>query len=73
MLSGKEFAFSAGATGDVGLMPGSGRSSRGNDSPLQYSCQASPRDRGAWRAIVHGVTRVGHDSATKPAPSISVD
>ena len=25
-------------------------------------------DRGAWRATVHGVTRVGHDLATKPPP-----
>ena len=25
-------------------------------------------DRGAWRAIVHGVARVGHDLATKPPP-----
>ena len=26
-------------------------------------------DRGAWRATVHGVTRVGHDLATKlPRP-----
>ena len=24
-------------------------------------------DRGAWQAIVHGVTRVGHDLLTKPA------
>ena len=23
-------------------------------------------DRGAWQAIVHGVSRVGHDLATKP-------
>ena len=23
-------------------------------------------DRGAWRATVHGVARVGHDLATKP-------
>ena len=23
-------------------------------------------DRGAWQATVHGVTRVGHDLATKP-------
>ena len=23
-------------------------------------------DRGAWRAIVHGVARVGHDLVTKP-------
>ena len=25
-------------------------------------------DRGAWQATVHGVTRVGHDLATKPPP-----
>ena len=25
-------------------------------------------DRGAWLATVHGVSRVGHDSATKPPP-----
>ena len=24
--------------------------------------------RGAWQATVHGVTRVGHDLATKPSP-----
>ena len=25
-------------------------------------------DRGAWRAIVHGVPRIGHNLATKPPP-----
>ena len=25
-------------------------------------------ERGAWQAIVHGVTRVRHDLATKPPP-----
>ena len=25
-----------------------------------------PIDRAAWQATVHGVTRVGHDLATKP-------
>ena len=25
-------------------------------------------DRGAWQATVHGVTRVGHNLATKPPP-----
>ena len=43
---------------DVGLIPGSGRSPReGNGSPLQYSCLENPMDRGAWWAIVHGVTK----------------
>ena len=27
----------------------------GNGNPLQYSCLENPRDRGAWRAMVHGV------------------
>ena len=53
---------------DVGLIPGSGKSS-GEDSgnPLQYSCLGNPMDRGAWQATVHGVKkkRVGHDLATK--------
>ena len=31
---------------------------------LQCSCLEYPMDRGAWQAIVHGVTRVGHDLAT---------
>ena len=31
-----------------------------------YSCLENPMDRGAWKAIVHGVTRVRHDLATKP-------
>ena len=42
------------------------RSEEGNDNPLQYSCLENPMDRGAWQATVHGVTRVGHDLATKP-------
>ena len=27
-------------------------------------------DRGTWKAIVHGVARVGHDLATKPPPAV---
>ena len=41
--------------GDLGSIPGSGRSSGGNDNPLQYSCLRNPMDRGAWQATVHGV------------------
>ena len=42
--------------GDVGLIPGSGRSpGEGNGNPLQYSCLENPMDRGAWWAILHGV------------------
>ena len=35
-------------------------------NPLWYSCLGNPVDRGAWWAIVHGVTkRVSHNLATK--------
>ena len=38
--------------------PGSGRSPReGNDNPLQYSCLENSMDRGAWGAVVLGVTK----------------
>ena len=44
--------------GDVGLIPGSGRSpGEGNGNPLQYSYLGNPMDRGAWQAIVHGVAK----------------
>ena len=29
----------------------------GNGTPLQYSCLENPMDRGAWWAVVHGVTK----------------
>ena len=29
-------------------------------------------DRGAWQAAVHGITKVGHDLATKPLLSLTV-
>ena len=55
--------------GDSGSIPGLGRSlGEGNGNLLQYSCLENPMDRGAWRATVHGVTRVGHDLETKPPP-----
>ena len=58
---------SACSAGDLGLIPGPGRSpGEGNGNPPQYSCLESHIDRGAWWATVHGVTRVGHDLVTKP-------
>ena len=50
----KESAYSA---GNLGSIPGSGRSGEGNGSALQYSCLENSMDRGAWRATVHGVTK----------------
>ena len=44
--------------GDMGLIPGSGRSpGRGNGNPLQYSCLKNPMDRGTWWAAVHRITK----------------
>ena len=55
---GKNPSANKGDTGDVGLIPGSGRSlGEGNSNPLQYSCLGNPMDGGAWRASVHGVTK----------------
>ena len=51
----------------LGLISVLGRSpGEENGSPLQYSCLENPMDRGAWQAVVDGVTRAGHDLATKP-------
>ena len=46
---GKESACNARDRGDVGSIPGSGRSpGGGNGNPLQYSCLGNPVDGGAW-------------------------
>ena len=45
-LDGKASAYNA---GDLGSIPGSGRSpGEGNGDPLQYSCLENPMDGGAW-------------------------
>ena len=55
---GSEVKASACNAGDVGLIPGSGRSpGEGNGNPLQYSCLENPMDGGAWWAAVHGVAK----------------
>ena len=55
-LSGKE--ITAGDAGDMGSIPGLGRSPKGRyGNPLQYSCLENPKDRGACQAIVHKVTK----------------
>ena len=48
----------AGDVKDFGSIPGLGRPlGEGNGNPLQYSCLENPMERGAWWAIVHGVTK----------------
>ena len=52
---GKESACNA---GDLGLIPGLGRSHReGNGYPCQYSCLEHSMAIGAWQATVHGVAK----------------
>jgi len=55
---GSDSKESACSAGDLGLIPGLGRSPGvGNGNPLQYSCLENSMDRGAWRATVHGVAK----------------
>ena len=43
---GKASAYNA---GDLGSIPGSGRSpGEGNGNPLQFSCMENPMNGGAW-------------------------
>ena len=55
---GSEGIESACSAGDLGLIPGSGRSpGEGNGNPLQFSCLENPMNRGAWRTKVRGVVK----------------
>ena len=55
---GSEVKASACNVGDLGSIPGSGRSpGEGNGNPLQYSCLENPMDGGAWWATVHRVAK----------------
>ena len=54
----KNASANAGDTGDMSLIPESGRSpGEGNGNPFQYSCLENSMDRGAWQTTVHGVAR----------------
>jgi len=57
--------------GDMGLIPGSGRSpGLGNGNPLQYPCLRNPMDRRSLaRYSPWGCKRVGHDLATEQKPT----
>ena len=47
----KNLPANTGHAGDLGSIPGLGRSSgRGHGNPLQYSCLEDPMGRGAWQA-----------------------
>ena len=54
----KNPSANAGDARDVHAIPGLGRSpGRGNGKPLQDSCLENSMDRGAWRAMDHGVAK----------------
>ena len=54
----KNLPANAGDIRDVSLIPDSGRfTGGGHGNPVQYSCLEIPMDRGAWQAIVRGVTK----------------
>ena len=58
-LDGKESAYKA---GDLGSIPGLGRSpGEGNGNLLQYSCLENSMDRGAWWVQSMGPQRVRHN------------
>ena len=48
---------SAECPGDIGSIPGSGRSQGGQGNLPQYLCLENPMDRGTCRATVHRVTK----------------
>ena len=53
----KNLPANAGDARDVGLISGWGRSpGEGKGNPLQYSWLENSMNRGAWQAIVHGIT-----------------
>ena len=54
----KNLLANAGDSATVGSIPGLGRSAgEENGNQLQYSCLENSMNRGAWGAIVHGVTK----------------
>ena len=56
----KNSPASAGDERDSDSIPGSGRSSEGgHGNPTQYTCLENSMDRGAWRAMVRGITKRG--------------
>ena len=55
----KNLPANARVAGDVHLVPGLERfPGEGKGNPLHYSCLENSMDRGAWQAIVHGITEL---------------
>ena len=59
---GSEVKASACNVGDLGSIPGLGRSpGEGNGNPLQYSCLENPMEEEPGRLQSKGLQRVGHN------------
>ena len=57
-LGGSVVKTRSATAGDVGSIPGLGRSpGEGNGNPLQDSCLGNPMNTGAWWATVYGVAK----------------
>ena len=68
----KSPSANAGDSRDAGWIPGLGRSpGAGTGNPLQYSCLGNPMERGAWRAIVHEVTKSWIQLSTHTSPCLA--
>ena len=56
---------------EMSVIPGSGRSpGEGYGNLLQNSCLGNAMGRGAWRATVHGVTKLGMTKHTQGLPNL---
>ena len=54
----KNLPANAGDAADAGSVLGLGRSlGEENVNPLQYACWGNPMDRGAWWAMVQGISK----------------
>ena len=68
-----EVKASACNAGDLGSIPGLGRSpGEGNGNPLQYSCLENPMDEELGGLQSMGSQRVRHDSATSLTHSLTL-
>ena len=65
-MGGSEVKASVCNAGDLGSIPGSGRSpgGGGHGNPLQYSCLENPHGQRSLEEDM-GLQRAGHDRATK--------
>ena len=61
----KNLPANAGEAGDAVSIPSLRSPGGGHGNPLQYPCLKNPMDKEAWQATTHGITRTGHNLATK--------